>query len=113
MENGKVFFKSFAPPLDTAILDKYGFIFIKEVDITNGTLYLRGNNVRHHFLYLRKEGIKVTQYKIFYFWLILLSIQNKKQFLNTLHIQKKKKCTVGCTIMTLIYSSEVSTNLPN
>ena len=27
--------------------------------------------------------------------------------------KRKKKCTVGCTITTLIYSSEVSTYLPN
>ena len=27
--------------------------------------------------------------------------------------KRKKKCTVGCTITTLIYSSEVSANLPN
>ena len=37
---------------------------------------------------------------------------NNIQYVDTLHIQKKKKCTFGCAIMTLIYSSEVYTNQP-
>ena len=43
MENGKVF-KIIAPPLDTGIPDKHDFIFIKEVDTTNGDLYLGGGD---------------------------------------------------------------------
>ena len=31
---------------------------IKEVDTTNGVLYLRGNNVIHDFWYFRKGGDK-------------------------------------------------------
>ena len=59
MENGKVFFKSLPPPrYRYSRLDD--FIFIKEVDTTNGDLYLggggEGNNVIHDFLYLGKGG---------------------------------------------------------
>ena len=38
MENGNVF--KIIVPLGTAIPDKHDFIFIKEVDTTNGVLYL-------------------------------------------------------------------------
>ena len=39
------------PPLNTAIPDKHDFIFIKEVDKTNGVLYVGGGggNVIYDF----------------------------------------------------------------
>ena len=48
----KKFFKSLFP-LDTGIPDKHDFEFIKEVDTTNGDLYLGGGgggNVIHKIL---------------------------------------------------------------
>ena len=52
------FFKSMSAPLDTGIPDYHDFIFMKEVDTTNGVLYLEGGggNVIHDFLYLVKRG---------------------------------------------------------
>ena len=53
MENGKVFLNHCPPPLDdTAIPNLHDFIFIKEVDTTNGVLYREGgDNVIHNFWY--------------------------------------------------------------
>ena len=50
--------KSLSPSLlDTGIPDKHDFIFIIEVDTTNGNLYLGGGgNVIHDFWYLGKVG---------------------------------------------------------
>ena len=52
------FFKSLSPPLDscTGIPDKHDFIFIKEVDTTNGDLYLRGGGQCHTGLLVLGEG---------------------------------------------------------
>ena len=36
-----------------------------------------------------------------------------KEYLDTLHKQKEKDSTFGCTTTTLIYSSELSTIQPN
>ena len=49
-------FLNHCSPLDTGIPDKHDFIFIKEVDTTNGILYLGANNVIHDFWYLGKGG---------------------------------------------------------
>ena len=52
------FFKPLPPPppiLDTGIPDKHDFIFIKEVDTTNGDLYL-GWGQCHTRLFLLWEG---------------------------------------------------------
>ena len=43
---------------------------------------------------------------------LFASHTNKKQYLDTLHMQKKKKCTIGCTIMTLIYPLICQTTNP-
>ena len=62
-------------PLDTGISDQHDFIFIKEVDKTNGDLYLEGgSNVIHDFWYLGKgdEGDKIL--KCYTFDLFTLSI---------------------------------------
>ena len=55
MENGKVFISLFHP-LDTGIPDKHDFIFIKDVDTTNGDLYLGGGGEYHTRLLVLGEG---------------------------------------------------------
>ena len=45
--------------------------------------------------------------------LYLLSTQIRSNIYIHYIYKRKTKCTVGCTRTTLIYSSEVSTNLPN
>ena len=67
MENS---FKTLPPPLDTGIPDKHCFIFIKEVDTTNGVLYLEGG-VINDFWYFRKRDEGDT---FFYFELFTLNI---------------------------------------
>ena len=67
---------------------------------------------------LRPSRFKCTQIKIIYkhipqLRLYLLSIQIRSNIYIHYIYKRKKKCTVGCTITTFIYSSEVSTNLPN
>ena len=63
MENGKVIKIIAPPPLDTGISDYHDFIFIIEVDKTNGFLYLGGGgNVIHDFWNPGKRGEKVTRY---------------------------------------------------
>ena len=59
------------PPLDTGIPDYHDFIFIKEVDTTNGDLYLGEGGVIHDFWYLGKgnQDDKIF-FKMLYFWLI-------------------------------------------
>ena len=65
------FYLIIPPPLDTAFPDKHDFIFIKEVDTTNGVLYL-GGDVIHDFWYLGKgNGVKVTR-NIFFLLLTFL-----------------------------------------
>ena len=61
----KFFYHYPPPPLNTAIPDKHDFIFIKEVDTTNGVLYLGGGGDLwfYDLWYLGKgEGVKVTKY---------------------------------------------------
>ena len=53
----QIFFKTvFPPPRDTGIPLKYDYIFIKEVDTSNGISYHGGNDVIHDFWYLGKGG---------------------------------------------------------
>ena len=64
MENG-FFLKSLLPPppLDTGIPDQHDFIFIKEVDTTNGVLYFGGGGQCHtRLLILGEGGMNVTRY---------------------------------------------------
>ena len=64
------FFLIIVPLLDTGIPDKNDFKFIKEVDTTNGDLYLGGGgNVKHDFWYLGKGGWRWQDIKMLYFWL--------------------------------------------
>ena len=63
----------------------------------------------------RVSWFKSTQMKIIHKYNLFSKFEfvclpyNKKQYLDTLHKLKKRENTFRCTIMTLIYSSEVST----
>ena len=63
-----------SPPLDTAIPDYHDFIFIKEVDTTNGVLYLgveRGGAMSFTTFGTWGRGRwRWHEYILFYFWLI-------------------------------------------
>ena len=71
MENGKVLLNNRPPPLDTGNPDYHDCIVIKEVDTTNGVLYLGGGgNVIRDFWYLGKGRWRWQYIKMLHFWLI-------------------------------------------
>ena len=62
-------------PLDTGIPDKHDFIFIKDVDTTNGVLYLGGGGAMSNTTFgTWGRGMKVTMLKCYTFDLFTLSI---------------------------------------
>ena len=100
------------------VTSHFGLAYVLLVEINffpNKSLFFRTLLIEHpsvlsQFCFAKIEQIDLELVCIYMIMTLFAFHTNKKQYLDTLHVQKLKKIklTIGCTIMTLIYSSKVS-----